>query len=394
MPTRPLALLVALLALVWAPPATAQSADSLRALVESPRIPGDSGLAGLSLDELLARTNTPGISVAVVRDFAIHWARGYGVADAATGRRVDARTRFQAASISKPVTALAVMRLVQDGRFTLDDDINATLRSWRVPDSELTRAAPVTWRSLLSHTSGADDGFGFPGYKPDAPRPTLVQILNGEGPTNVRTVTFARAPYARYKYSGGGTTIVQLALTDLTQRDFADWMHEVVLAPLAMHNSSYAQPAPDSLHAHLAHAHSIQGRRMGDAPWHVYPEQSAAGLWTTAEDLARFVIEIQRAARGPRGAVLTQATAREMLTPVGTGPFGVGPMLSYRGEGWYFQHSGGNWGFRANFEGHLRHGYGLVVLTNSDAGGRVIAELSERVARIYGWDRVVEPLRR
>jgi hypothetical protein len=133
---------------------------------------------------------------------------------------------------------------------------------------------------------------------------------------------------------------------------------------------------------------------MGDVPWHVYPEQSAAGLWTTAEDLARFVIELQRAARGPRGAVLTQASAREMLTPVGTGPFGVGPMLAFRGEGWYFQHGGSNWGFLANFEGHVRHGYGLVVMTNSDAGGRVIAELSERVARVYGWDRVVEPLRR
>jgi CubicO group peptidase (beta-lactamase class C family) len=394
MPTRPLALVVALLVLVGAPHAAAQSADSLRALIEAPRIPGDTGVAGLSLDSLLARTNTPGISVAVIRDFQVHWARGYGIADVATGRRVDARTRFQAASISKPVTAFAVMRLVQDGRFSLDDDINATLRSWRVPDSEFTRTQKVTWRSLLSHTSGADDGLGFPGYNPDAPRPTLVQILNGERPSNVRSVTFARPPYARFKYSGGGTTIVQLALTDLTQRDFATWMHEMVLAPLGMTNSSYAQPAPDSLHGQLAHAHSIQGRRMGDVPWHVYPEQSAAGLWTTAEDLARFVIEIQRAARGPRGVVLTQAAAREMLTPVGTGQFGAGPMLSYRGEGWYFSHGGSNWGFRANFEGHVRHGYGLVVMTNSDGGGRVIAELSERVARVYGWDRFVEPLRR
>lgn len=394
MPIRPVVLLLALLAVVGAPGASAQSADSLRALVEAPRVPGDTGVAGLTLDEILTRVNTPGISVAVIHDFEVHWVRGYGIADVATGRRVDARTRFQAASISKPVTALAVMRLVQDERLSLDDDINATLRSWRVPDSEYTRTQKVTWRSLLSHTSGADDGLGFPGYDPGAPRPSLVQILDGESPSNVRAVTFARAPYARYKYSGGGTTIVQLALSDLTQRDFATVMHEMVLAPLGMTNSSYLQPAPDSVHGRLAHAHNPQGRRAGNVPWHVYPEQSAAGLWTTAEDLARVVIELQRAARGPRGAVLTQASAREMLTPVGTGPFGVGPMLGYRGEGWYFHHSGSNWGFRANFEGHVRHGYGLVVMTNSDAGGRVIAELSERVARVYGWDRVVEPLRR
>lgn len=388
------------LALTWlallAPataPLAAQSADSLRARIEAPRIPGDTGLAGRTLSEVLAAANVPGVSVAVIHDFAIHWAKGYGVADLATGRAADARTRFQAASISKPVTAMAVMRLVQEGKLSLDADINATLRSWKVPESEHTRTQKVTWRSLLSHTSGSDDGFGFPGYKPDAPRPTLVQILNGESPSNVKAVTFARAPYERFKYSGGGTTLVQLALTDLTQRDFAAWMREMVLAPLGMTQSGFEQPVPAALHGVLAHAHSFQGRPL-NAPWHVYPEQSAAGLWTTAEDLARFVIEIQRAARGPEGAVLTQAAAREMLTPVGTGPFGVGPMLTYRGEGWYFHHSGGNWGFRANIEGHTRKGYGLVVMTNSDAGGRVIGEIRERVMRVYGWDAVVEPLRR
>jgi len=144
MRTRPYALLFVLLAVTGVPVASAQSADSLRARIESPRIAGDTGVAGLTLDELLARANTPGISVAVIHNFAVHWARGYGVADAATGRRVDARTRFQAASISKPVTALAVMRLVQDGKLALDDDINGTLRSWRVPDSEFTRTQKVT----------------------------------------------------------------------------------------------------------------------------------------------------------------------------------------------------------------------------------------------------------
>lgn len=390
---RPLLLAVAALASPAAPLA-AQSAEEFRLRVEAPRIPGDTGLAGRTLEQLLLATRTPGASVAVIRDFEVHWTKGYGVADAATGRPVHARTRFQAASISKPVTAMAVMRLVQEGTFSLDDDINASLRSWKVPDSEFTRTQPVTWRALLSHTSGADDGFGFPGYKPDAPRPTLVQILQGERPSNVRAVTFARPPYARFKYSGGGTTIVQLALTERTGQDFAAWMHRMVLAPLGMRDSDFAQPPPDSVHASLAHAHSVQGQRMGDAPWHVYPEQSAAGLWTTAEDLARFVVEIQTAARAPRGAVLSHGSAREMLTPVGTGAFGVGPMLSQRGEGWYFHHSGGNWGFRANFEGHLRHGYGLVVMTNGDAGGRVIAEIRERVMRVYAWDAVAQPLGR
>jgi CubicO group peptidase (beta-lactamase class C family) len=146
MRNRPLALLFVLLAVAGAPLVSAQSANSLRARIKSPRVVGVPGAAGLTLDDRLARANTPGISAAVIHNFAAHWSRGHGVADAATGRRVDARTRFQAASISTPVTALAVMRLVRDGELALDDDINRTLRSWHVPDSEFTRTQKVTWR--------------------------------------------------------------------------------------------------------------------------------------------------------------------------------------------------------------------------------------------------------
>ena len=368
-------------------------AAALIAQIEAPRIPGDTGLAGRSLSEVLTAANVPGTSVAVVHDYQLHWAKGYGVVDATSNRPVTTSTRFQAASISKPLTAMAVMSLVQDGQLALDADINASLRSWQVPESELTRTQKVTWRSLLSHTSGSDDGFGFPGYKPDAPRPTPVQILNGESPSNVKAVTFARPPYLFYKYSGGGTTIVQLALTDLTQHDFPALLRERVLTPLGMIHSDFTQPAPDSVHAMLAHAHSAQGRTI-NAPWHVYPELAAAGLWTTASDLARVIIEIQTARRDPQGRVLTNHSAREMTSLVGVGPFAVGMMVSRSGEGWYFNHSGSNWGFRANVEGHLRHGYGLVVMTNGDAGGRVIAEVRERVALAYGWDSKAEALRR
>jgi len=130
------------------------------------------------------------------------------------------------------------------------------------------------------------------------------------------------------------------------------------------------------------------------APWHVYPEQAAAGLWTTPSDLARFVIEVQKAYRGPAGAVLSRASAHEMLAPVGVGPFGVGLTLERRGEGWYFSHGGSNWGFRANIVGHFRNGYGLVVMTNGDNGSSVIAEIESRVAAAYGWDSLNRPLLR
>ncbi len=366
---------------------------TMMARVEAPRTPGASGLAGLTLEEVLREANVPGISVAVIHDFEVHWVKGYGVAEAGANRAVDTGTLFQTASISKPVTAMAVVRLAQEGRLSLDADVNTMLRSWQVPASEHTREQPVTLRSLLSHTSGADDGFGFPGYRPGAAVPTPVQIIRGEAPSNVPAVTFARPPYHAQKYSGGGTTIVQLAMTDLTGRPFADWMQETVLLPLGMTASTFDQPLSPADSARAAYAHDGRGRTRS-SPWHVYPELAAAGLWTTAGDLARFVIEVQRAVRGPGGAVLSQASAREMTTPVGVGPFAVGLVPERMGEGWYISHGGSNWGFRGNFWGHVRKGYGVVVLTNGDNGGAVMTEVRERVAWAYGWDSTFEPLRR
>src|SRR5205823_3536826 len=103
-------------------------------------------------------------------------------------------------------------------------------------------------------------------------------------------------------------------------------------------------------------------------------------------DLARFVVEVQKAVRGSKGRVLSQAAAEQMIIPVGTGPYGFGLMVEKRGEGWYFSHGGSNWGFRADILGHVRKGYGVVIMTNGDNGTSVIAEIEARVAAAYGWD--------
>lgn len=366
---------------------------ALIARIEGPQSPNRQGYDPYTLEQLMQRFRVPGVSIAVIKDFRIHWARAYGVADVETGQPVDLTTAFQAASISKPVTAMAAVKLAQDGRLSLDQDVNALLRSWRVPESDLTRDQPVTLRALLSHTSGSDDGFGFPGYEPGAPVPTLVQLLNGDRPSNVGSVRFARPPYGGQKYSGGGTEIVQLLLTDLSGRPFAELMRELVLGPLGMTASTFEQPPEGELAARAARAHSGAGTAMGPK-WHVYPEQAAAGLWTTPSDLARFAIEVQLAYRGAGGKVLTQVGAREMLAPVGLGPFAVGFSIERRGEGWYFMHGGANWGFRANLLAHFRKGYGIVTMTNGDNGSLLIREIEERVAAAYGWDALDKPIPR
>ncbi len=395
----PLALLiraVLLLASVLALPAPAGAQDDSApfiARIEAAQSPNRQGFDGLTIPELLARFKVPGVSVAVIKDFKIHWAKGYGLADVTANRPVEVTTAFQAASISKPVMAMAAVRLAQEGRLSLDQNINSLLKSWKVPESELTRVPPVTPRSLLSHTSGSDDGFGFPGYEPDAPRPTVPQILNGESPSNVGAVRFIRPPFTGQKYSGGGTEIMQLALTDLTGQPFAELMRQKVLDPLGMTASSYEQPPTGAIAERTARAHDGGGKAMG-AKWHVYPEQAAAGLWTTPSDLAKVAIEAQRAIQGPAGKVLSQASAREMIAPTGMGPFAVGFMVEKRGEGWYFMHSGGNWGFRCDLVAHVRKGYGVVVMTNGDNGGAILREIEDRVAAAYGWDSLDKPIPR
>ncbi|HEX2339352.1 MAG TPA: serine hydrolase domain-containing protein [Vicinamibacterales bacterium] len=366
---------------------------ALIARIEARQSPNRQGLDPYTIQELMQKFRITGLSVAVIKDSEIHWAKGYGLANVESERPVERDTMFQAASISKPVTAMAVLKAMQDGRLSIDVDVNQILKSWKVPRNESTGDQPVPLRSLLSHTSGADDGFGFPGYAPDLPRPTVPQILSGEKPSNVGAVLFARPPFTGYKYSGGGFTVVQLALMDALGKPFAEIMQTSVLDALEMKDSTYEQPLPAGREGKAAHAHSGQGRAM-DANWHVYPEQAAAGLWTTPSDLARFAIEVQRALAGPKGKVLSQAMAREMITPIGVGGYAVGLGIEKRAEGWYFSHGGSNWGFRCNLVAHVRKGYGVVVMTNSDSGGAILGEIESRVAAAYGWDLLDKPIPR
>jgi len=361
--------------------------------IEAAQSPNRQGADPLTLPEAMAYYKVPGVGVAVIHDFAIAWAKSWGVADVETGAPATNDTLYQAASISKPVAAMASLKAVAEKKFGLDQDINTILTSWQLPGAPFGNGLAVTPRMLLSHTAGTGDGFGFPGYAPEEARPGVVQILDGEAPSNRGPVRLVRPALSAFHYSGGGSMIQQLALADTLKKPFVEIVREWVLAPIGMRNSTFEQPLPAERAAQTARAHDGQGKSMG-ARWHVYPEQAAAGLWTTPTDLAKFMLEVQRTLAGKSSAVLSRTMMQEMVTPVGVGPYAIGFSMSQKGQGWYFEHGGGNWGFRCRASAHRAKGYGAVVMTNGENGEPLVQEIIDRIARAYAWDtRDKPPLR-
>lgn len=335
------------------------------------------------LEDRMRELKIPGVSVAVFDKGKIEWTRGWGVADATSGQKVEPDTRFQAASLSKPVAAAAALALVAQGRMSLDADINTYLTTWKLPENEFTAKQKVTLRHLLSHTGGVTVS-GFRGYATNEAVPTPLQLLDGAKPANSPAVRVDIAVGTRYRYAGGGYSIVQLAIEEVTKKSFADAARELVLEPLGMRNSTYAQPLPAELHGKAATAHRASGEPVAGR-WHIHPEQAAAGLWTTPEDLARFAIAIQQMASGTaKTSIMSRQLAEAMMRPV-IDDYGLGLGLSGSGREARFGHGGSNVGFRCTFMAFKDSASGVVVMTNADRGSEILQDVVRAAAREYGW---------
>lgn len=336
--------------------------------------------ATTKLPDRMAALRVPGVSVAVLRDGKIEWARGFGVARI-DGPAVTPETLFQAASISKPVAALAALQLAEAGKLQLEADVNQYLTRWKLPGNALTEKGAVTLRQLLSHTAGLTV-HGFPGYASDAVLPSSVQVLNGERPANTAAIRVDKPPGTEWRYSGGGFVVTQVLLEDVTGEPFAKSMQDLVLRPLGMTRSTYEQPLPQSRLAEAAMAYHADGDAVRGGP-HVYPEMAAAGLWTTPSDLLRYAMGVQQALAGNSQAVLSAGMTREMLTP-GMNRWGLGVQTGGGPERRYFTHGGSNAGFRCLLVAY-EAGDGAAIMTNGDRGGELAAEILRTIAHEYQW---------
>ena len=338
-----------------------------------------------TLSERMKKYNIPGISIAVIHNYHIEWARGYGFADLKEKRPVTEKTLFQAASISKSLNSLGVLKLVQEKRLDLNCDINNYLLSWKFPYNEKSGDKVVTLMNLLSHTAGLTVS-GFPGYEKGVPLPSVIEILDGRQPSNTDPVRSFTEPGKEFIYSGGGITISQLIVMDITGQPYDSYMKENVLDPLDMKSSSFTQPPQARKRNLLATGYKADGKEV-IGKYHIYPEQAAAGLWTNPIDLCKYIIETQLSFNGESSKVLTPAMTKLRLTPVlEDAALGVFVNSRVTGSYKYFNHNGGNEGFCCTAIGCLNSGDGVVIMTNTDYNNNsILEEIANSVASVYKW---------
>lgn len=337
---------------------------------------------GITLTERMEECHTSAISIAIIENYKICETYTHGVKRRKTKEKVTTNTLFQAGSISKPVFAVAVMRLLERGTLNIDADISEYLTDFEVPTYD-NQKHKITLRQILSHHAGLNL-HGFAGYQQGQKIPTVDQILNGAFPSNNIKLKLIKDPETGFQYSGGGYALAQKIVSDVCKLNFCDLMFELVLSPLFMLHSTYLHPIPKDKSNEIAFGYNPHNLQLPGG-YNIMPELSAAGLWTTPSDLARFGIEIMKALKS-ESAFLEKDTAKLMTTKAyENSPYGVGFAVNQSKKGETFGHAGSNFGYRSNMIFCPDEGSGIVVMQNSDIGLRIPIEVTNAFKEIYNW---------
>ncbi len=334
-----------------------------------------------SISDKMSEYNIPGLSLAIINQGKIEWTDIYKNANFPEEQHLNCSSIFQTASLSKPVTFLAALRMQSAGEIDLDENIQKYLKDFVLPHGKQTKENPVTFRNIFSHTSGISAG-GYEGYARNRSIPSDLDILRGSEGVNTPAIEVSTPPNETLAYSGGGYTLAELALQDIYNDEFSNIMKKWILEPVGMQNSEFTQPLPDSKGNQVAKGHTQSGDVL-DGGWRNHPEQAAAGLWSNATDMAKFLIEIYKAYQG-RSSLFTQSDIQSIIKHERDGHV-YGFILNRTGNDVSITHYGGNVGYRTGMTISLTSGNGLVYLTNSDNGGALGNELLLSASRVYDW---------
>ncbi len=349
-----------------------------------------------TLAERMTHYRCPGVGIAVIENGALVWSDGFGVMDASeearSQRPVDERTLFAGASMSKPVTAMLALQLVDQDLIDLDADINRYLKRWQVPANAFTAQSPVTLRWLLGHKAGTSV-HGCGGVGTGAARPTLLDMLEGRHPARGPAVRVEAVPGGAARYSGGGFTIVELLIEDITGQPFQAVVAERILKPLGMTSTTFAHPLPAALEARTASGHAA-GAKVIPGKWVLSPQVAACGMYSTPADYARFMIACRDAWLGRPGALISRTLARQMMQVQAQSTFGLGWEVLHDGAAKRFEHAGSNDGFQCLSVTCLESGNGAVVMTNAESGMLLYWEIFAAIADAFSWPHFMrEPKR-
>ncbi|MFM2360181.1 MAG: hypothetical protein RLY16_2174 [Bacteroidota bacterium] len=352
----------------------------------------DSILNKYNIIQRMKYHKVPSVSIAIIDNGKIVLSKTYGWADIGKKRPANINTLYQVASISKSINAFGILKLVQAGKLSLTQDIRSYLKTWTFPDNEFSRNKTITIKNLLSHTAGLSV-HGFIGYATSDSLPTINQILDGQSPANNEPVKPIFPINEHFEYSGGGYAISRKILDDNISHNYDSLMTAIVLKPLKMTNSSFSQPL-SQLYKNYAYGtdkemHTLKGN------YYIYPEQAAGGLWSTATDIAKFILSIQNNLKGNLNATLNKQLTQEMLTPV-LNNYSLGLGIVEKGGEKYFWHEGESYGYNAMFYGSFTTGKGVVILTNAypSNGQPFVQELLNSVATTYNWKDFYNPIKK
>ncbi|MCB2209219.1 MAG: beta-lactamase family protein [Bacteroidetes bacterium] len=332
-----------------------------------------------SIRDRMSEYNIPALSLAVINKGRIEWADIYKNANFPEVQYLDCSSIFQAASLSKPVTFLAAVRMHAAGEIDLDKNIQDYLKEFVLPKGKQTVENPVTFRNIFSHTSGITPG-GYQGYTKNLPMPSDLDILRGGEGVNSPAIEVIIPPNETLTYSGGGYTLAELTLQDIYNDEFSNIMKKWILEPAGMNHSEFTQPFPAS--NRVAKGYDYSGKVL-EGGWRNHPEQAAAGLWSNSIDMAKFLIEIYKAYQG-ESSISSQSDIKSILSDERDGQV-YGFIVNRSGDDISITHYGGNAGYRTGMTISLTSGNGLVYLTNSDNGGALGNELLLSASQVYNW---------